>query len=381
MQKLGPALLLAAFSLGGLAEVVVEGTGAGFLVPSFAVCAVAGLLIWRQPHEREVLLGGAASICLASALLTLAAVAHLVPARFSPTEVLGLLTLVLLVSRRRCTGTQESVVLLALVLTAVAAPWREPSATSALAMSVVALAASVSVVAGWSLREGGLAVDRRVAGVLAEQRQGLARDLHDDLAHHVTGIIVAAQAAAVVTGPESAAARAALQRIEQAAVDALESMRSTVALLRVDDQEAVARLSGPEWPWDLISLVKRFGQTTGIRTTLTIRADQVPTEHCQTVHRVTQEALTNVSRHARLVSRADVVIDRDERGLLVLVTDDGAGSREPFSSGGFGLLGIRERARALGGEVRAGRRENGGWQVEVVLPMTENPVREIEFSR
>ncbi|GAB6898746.1 hypothetical protein JCM9957A_18360 [Kineosporia succinea] len=384
LQRIGIQVCVCCLSGVVFGLAVVGGAGVGTclaVAASLAVVAAIWLVVWPRHDARRALLWGSATVSLASWALSLVSAWGGLEGQFSVMEAASLLVLVVLVSRRRSTGRPESAVLVALVLAVVAVPWREPGPHSAFYMSLVAFAAAVSVIIGWSLRESEETGERKLAAVLAAERQDIARDLHDDLAHHVTGILVMAQAAALTTGPDPAA-RAAFDQIERASVEALESMRRIVSVLRIDDGEVAAARRGPDWPADLEALTQRFEHTTGVKTQLTVEVGDVPPVHRQAVLRVIQEALTNVSRHARDVTRAVVRVDRDRRGLRVVVTDDGRAEtgdgprstpRNTATGGGFGLIGLRERAKALGGKVRAGR-SGGGWQVEVSLPLTPDPL-------
>ena len=199
------------------------------------------------------------------------------------------------------------------------------------------------------------------------ERLELAREMHDFVAHHVTGMVVLAQAAQVTnTDPKQAFAD-----IEEAGLAALTSMRRMVKMLRNDDSGAGVNPLG-----DLAQiedLVDRFNRE-GTDTTCFISpelAGNVAPEIAATAHRVVREALTNVRKHARGATRVRVVVAAASgQGLEVSVRDDGRAARGRLaeSGGGMGLLGLGERIEAVGGQLRAQPRPEGGWETAAWLP-------------
>lgn len=210
------------------------------------------------------------------------------------------------------------------------------------------------------------------------ERLAMAADLHDFVAHHVTGILVQAQMAQMMaTDPDQL--RPVLRNIETSATEALASMRRTVGLLR-EAPDHTAAADGTSRPLGdlaaLPSLVEGFGGGP-VGPKVVVRRDpavpdDLPPEVQTAAHRVVQEALTNVRRHAADADEVTVDLVHDGRALTVTVRDDGrGGTRIPQAArgGGFGLVGLTERVTALGGELRAGPRPTGqGWEVTAVLP-------------
>jgi signal transduction histidine kinase len=228
---------------------------------------------------------------------------------------------------------------------------------------------------------------RSVAEARRNQRLELARDLHDFVAHDVSGIVVQAQAGQVVAHRDPAEAVAALERIEEAGLSALSSLdRSLLALREVDEAMADAD-EGSGRPWrrygleDLAELTARFAATGGAEVRLTFDPEglaEVAPEVGETAYRVVAEALTNVRRHAPSATRVDVaarqVGEAAESALVLTIADDGAARAEEALGpvgrrGGSGLIGLRERVERLGGMLTAGARErDAGWVVRAVLP-------------
>jgi signal transduction histidine kinase len=216
-----------------------------------------------------------------------------------------------------------------------------------------------------------LAVRRQamVDRVRRDERLELARELHDVVAHHVTGIVVQAQGAQIVARRHPERLDGSLAGIEAAGSEALAAMRRVVGLLR-DTGDAAPATPGPE---RLDELVRRFeGRGRAVRLRLPHGdEDGWAPEVTSTVYRVVQESLTNISRHAPDARTVTVDVARGADGVTVEVTDDaprGAGVRH---RGGYGLVGMRERVEALGGELRAGPRPGGGWSVLATLPERE----------
>jgi signal transduction histidine kinase len=219
-----------------------------------------------------------------------------------------------------------------------------------------------------------------VADTRREERLAIAADLHDFVAHHVTGILVQTQVARMMAtarpqqGQRDGELDPVLAGIERAATEALASMRRTVGVLRDTTEGADHRPVG-----DLASVAELTGRfaSPGQKVTLhrdPAASDDLPHEVQAAAFRVVQEALTNVRRHAADATEVTVELRDDGAALSVTVTDDGRGAAQlPAAAhgGGFGLVGLRERVTALGGELRTGPGTAGhGWQVRALLPTT-----------
>ncbi|MCY7342648.1 MAG: histidine kinase [Pseudonocardia sp.] len=232
-----------------------------------------------------------------------------------------------------------------------------------------------AVAIGLVLREAD--TRRRVAvdDVRAAERMELARELHDVVAHHVTGIVVAAQAAAVVARSSPDDVDRALSAIETAGADALAAMRSMVGVLRGQDSDG-ARTPGAELR-EVPMLVRRFDPDARL-VRLTgdpgLEHAVLPAGVAATGYRVVQEALTNVRRHAPDAASVEVDVRIREGALLVAVRNDGVPMlpHTPHGgTGGFGLAGMAERVTALDGRLTAGPSAPGVWTVEARLPLRD----------
>ncbi|GAA3094349.1 sensor histidine kinase [Streptosporangium carneum] len=235
-----------------------------------------------------------------------------------------------------------------------------------------------------------------VNSVRRAERLELARELHDLVAHHITGIVVQAQAAKVVAEQKPEAVVPALDAIAGAGADALTSMRRLVSVLRAQDE--AARSPGTTL-MDMRTMVERFsagGPQVVFDIGQGITDDTLAPEVMTTLHRVLQESLTNVRRHAPGTGwvEADLRLSdghdrearpgrdqgsrRDQRPpgaatrrvwLRVRNYGSAVDARISRLGGGFGLVGMAERVEALGGRLTAGHTPEGAWEVLAEFPV------------
>ncbi|MFD9062642.1 sensor histidine kinase [Kitasatospora purpeofusca] len=214
---------------------------------------------------------------------------------------------------------------------------------------------------------------RSVAAARRTQRLELAHDLHDFVAHDVSGMVAQAQAGTVLAAFDPVRAAALFERIEQAGLQALASLDRTVHLLRSEDGDGAERTPQPGLA-ELVELTARFTDSGDVVVRLDAPAEEptVPREVAATAYRIVVEALTNVRRHAPAARVVDVRVRSEGRRLTVRVRDDGGGASSPSGSrrggGGSGLAGLSARVEALGGTLSAGR-EGKGWQVAATMPL------------
>jgi signal transduction histidine kinase len=206
-----------------------------------------------------------------------------------------------------------------------------------------------------------------VEKVRRDERLELARELHDVVAHHITGIVIQAQAAQLVARRSPEKVESSLAGIETAGSDALAAMRRVVGLLR-DADDAAPATPGPE---QLSQMVQRFaGRGPAVHLHLPEGESAWPPEVTSTVHRVVQEALTNVSSHAPRARSVTVTVAEEGDAVTVEVVDDAPTVPARQLRSGYGLIGMRERIEALGGTLRAGPGPEAGWSVVATLPVT-----------
>jgi signal transduction histidine kinase len=201
------------------------------------------------------------------------------------------------------------------------------------------------------------------AQVVAAERTRIARELHDVVAHHLTALIIRAQAADRVSTTQPEVAVESMGWMATTAKEALDAMRQTVHVLR--EEQSLA--PGPSLA-DLPGIAERV-RAAGLDVDLRVPA-ALPVVDAQVelaAVRIAQEALTNVLRHAA-GTRAVVALRPVEGGLWVEVDDDGRGELPPTPTGGHGLLGMRERAVSCGGRLGIERSPLGGWRIRAWLP-------------
>ncbi|WP_433463595.1 sensor histidine kinase [Spirillospora sp. CA-128828] len=364
---LGTALLAA---IAVQAVAVAQTWGGWYWIPGCAAAVAVGapaLLRRRSPAWTAVTgLGVAATTIVATRLA-----GPDLPAEPSPAMALGLAVLVGSALRALPPVPAGAVaggglVVIAAGQLAAGPPSSGDSSVPALD-GVVWLAA---VAAGVSLRLLDARARATAERVRRAERLELARELHDVVAHHITGMLIQAQAAQVVARRNPGEVTGSLVEIEDAGTDALAAMRRVVGLLR-DADDAAPASPGPE---RLGALVERFGRQ-GPPVLLSVADEEAtwPPEVTSTVYRIVQEALTNVLRHAPHARSVGVTVGRDRRGVTVEVVDDGPAGSGRHHRGGYGLIGMRERVETLGGSLSAGPRTGGGWSVRATLPA---PTRE-----
>jgi signal transduction histidine kinase len=204
---------------------------------------------------------------------------------------------------------------------------------------------------------------RSVTAARREQRLRLARDLHDWLAHEMTGIVLAAQAGQL----DGTDAVRTLGEIEEAGARGLAAMDRALRLLRsATDEPADHAVTIAE----VTEVVARFAATSTAEVTSEIADLGVPRpEIVATVHRVVVESLTNVRRHAQDASAVLVRVTRTGTDVVVEVTDRGGRPpRKRGRRGGTGLAGLSEWVGALDGTLTAGPARPNGWTVRAVVP-------------
>src|SRR5579862_3221788 len=201
---------------------------------------------------------------------------------------------------------------------------------------------------------------------VVEERARIARELHDVIAHHVSMIVLQAGAERRLLGDTNASTRDVLETVEQTGRGALTEMRRLLGMLRGDAREPLA----PQPTLDDVPTLVGQLREAGLPVQLHIDGEQrgLPVGIELSAYRIVQEALTNALKHAG-EARASVNIRYGSDSLELEIVDDGTGTSTPVSSGGHGLVGMRERVALYGGRLDAGRRPSGGFSVRVLLPI------------
>lgn len=326
-------------------------------VPARPLAIVVALLVipvlpWRRTHPLPVTaftFGGAM-------------VLHL-PLILDGTKDVGLTAMVCLLlvpyALYRWASGREALIGTAIIAIPAALGFASTETVGDVIGGVTVLVASFAL--GIAMRYRAVARSREVQQVRALERGELARELHDTVAHHVSAIAIQAQAGRAVAAVDPASAVAALAVIEAEASRTLHEMRTMVRVLRdgeateyapqrgIGDLDELTRVSP-------LVAVHRAGDLDGLSQPVDVA-----------VYRICQEAVTNAVRHAVHATEVSVEVSGDAGVVRVRVHDDGDTPR-PAAGAGYGLLGMAERAKLLGGTCAAGPDPRGGWTVAATLP-------------
>jgi signal transduction histidine kinase len=318
--------------------------------------ALAPTLLWRRTHPL-LMVAIAFGACALSPLLTGGEMAEL--------QTMGFLT-VLAYALFRWGSGREMVVGAAIMLGRLAVlVLLDQSGLGQAAVGVLVL--SVAAACGTALRYRARARQRELEKVKLLERERLARDLHDTVAHHVSAIAIRAQAGLATLSVNPDAAADALRVIEAEATRTLAEMRTMVRALRRSETEAAGLAPSPRIA-DVAGLSAGNGRP-GPLVDVAIDGDtaDVSPSVGSAIYRLAQESVTNARRHARHATRIEVRVAADDTSVRLRVTDDGE-SGPAGAAPGYGLIGMTERADLLGGTCEAGPNPGRGWTVTAVLP-------------
>lgn len=199
---------------------------------------------------------------------------------------------------------------------------------------------------------------------VAEERNRLAREMHDTLGHRLTVAAVQLEAAQRLISNEPERATEIIHTVRDQVREALQELRQTVAALR---EPLEADLSLPR---ALLRLATSFEQATNIQVEMKFvsHLPNLPHTHRLAFYRAAQEALTNIQRHAQ-ASRLTLHLEEAGESIRLRVVDDGVGIPAEAESKGFGLRGLQERAQRLGGRLRYGQNPTGGTELALIIPV------------
>jgi signal transduction histidine kinase len=354
----------------------------GPIVALFQVlAAMAAAAVWLPAHEQGSVTLPKVAFWLGIGSLLLTLVISFNSARsgrslefWGLAESLALLGVLFVVARRGRPGW--AVAAIASVGAAVSfiplrGGWEVPEVIFGL---IQALAGTGAIGLGVYLRTIESSRQRAVDAVRAEQRAEFARDLHDFIAHHVTGIVVQAQGAKFIAEQDPKRVLLALEQIEQAGAETMASMRRMVGVLRDPSSKPDAPLAPVAGVPELGLLTEQFTAAGGPLARLHVdgEAGDLPVEVSTSAYRVVMEALTNIRQHATAARVADIWVRRTPDWLLVRIANDGQPPKAatPRERPGYGLVGLTERVRAVGGRITAGPGIEGGWVVDAAFPLS-----------
>jgi signal transduction histidine kinase len=219
---------------------------------------------------------------------------------------------------------------------------------------------------GAAIRYRATARFRETDQVKLREREQLARELHDTIAHHVSAIVIQAQAGRTVVAGNPAAAARALEAIESEASRALAEMRFMVNALRAGEDPDLTPQRGIA---DIPRLARHVGSSPMVAVRVGDGLDDLRPSIGAALYRLAQESITNAIRHARHATRVDVDVAGDSDSIRLTVRDDGdPAAFNATTSAGYGLIGMKERAMLLGGTLEAGPVAGRGWAITAVLP-------------
>lgn len=325
-----------------LLDAVILATSAGELgVGSLGVMLAAYGLARRSPRKPAV-----TALCLGAVVTT----------------VVGGSALLL--------GSRESVLVVILTVVArIALQYAAPAAVAEYFAGRERLADALQEQARMAEHERREQADREVRA----EREALARELHDIAGHHLSGIIVSAQAATALTRSDLDRAREMMQTVQDDARIALADLRRTVGLLRSDD-DAPSSSPSPVPTIAGIGALVDVARERGQRVVLTTFGDAHALGALAetTAYRMVQESLANAARHAPGAACA-VTVRFDADAVEIAVSNESPGERGARATEkpgvGYGLSGMAERAELIGAELSAGPSESGGWTNRLRIPL------------
>ncbi|MFF4351430.1 sensor histidine kinase [Streptomyces sp. NPDC001530] len=372
-------VILQVFLLATLGSATSLREPSGDLIPwwpgALLGCVGSAALWWRRSHPRTVVAVTAAGANAASA------VGYLITPLLLAPLMLALYALARYTNRKTGRITLLAVVAL-LVITAMTTdhyghPW--PLKTIGPAFWVVT---PVAVGTASRLRAAYLEAaharaeyaertrEEEARHRVAEERMRIARELHDVVAHHMALANALAGTAAHLARTHPDQVQRILDDLAGTTSSALRELKATVGLLR--------QVNDPDAPLEPAPGLGRLSDLTtafaaaGLTVTVTTEGDEQPLSPGVdlTAYRIVQEALTNVAKHAAAkTARVKLAYTHDHVTLTVSDDGDAAAPTAPAPGGGFGLMGMRERAQSVGGRLQAGHRPEGGFTVTTELPI------------
>lgn len=347
--------------------VVVAALLEGFLRPevvwrpliTVVIVAIAFTLPWRRVRPLAMLtiaFGSVLVLQLASLVVADGAVISLVSGAF---------VLILVYAVFRWGSGREALGAIGILLLVVVVGYgRDYHSLSELLLELAIL--TIPALVGFAVRAQTTARARDLEQVRLSEREQLARELHDTVAHHVSAMVVRAQAGRVVAASDPSAAVDALTVIEAEGSRTLAEMRILVGALRESDDP---ELLSPKVAADIASLA---GAANGLTVEVSMAGpvDSLHPSVGTALYRIAQESVTNSRRHAVHASAVRIGLDVDAGTAHLTVVDDGERVHGERTGSGYGIVGMRERVALLGGTLTAGPGPDRGWLVDARVPTT-----------
>lgn len=354
--------LVAALTCWSVVEVVLRQDLAPRLLLLPPVLAVLGPLLWRRTHPLV-------AVAVSFGTLTIVDIVRILTG--SQGALLNSISAALILAYalfRWGSGREAAsglgVILLWLAITYVADPMSLAETVAGYAFFLFAAAL------GAAIRYRTKSRIRDIDQAKAREREQLARELHDTVAHHVSGIAIQAQAGRAIAASHPERAIEALAIIEEAATRTLNELRAIVGVLRASQDTEFAPQPGVAE----VEQLATDGQTRPyVKVALSGEFDDLSPAVGAAIYRLAQESITNARRHARHATQVTVAVTGDADRVRLTIDNDGSSGAGGRAPAGYGLVGMRERASLLGGTFHAGPTSERGWRVEAILPRTGMP--------
>ncbi|MFA9443753.1 sensor histidine kinase [Egicoccus sp. AB-alg6-2] len=349
--------LVGAVAVASVVEVGVREDRTGLPV-ALAVSAVVGLtLLWRRTRPL-------AAVAVAFGTLIVFDVARIFVMEASGLASIAAVLVLPYALCRWASGREAGIGLVVIIAWLGITHVADPTSVAEVVAGYGFFLCSAAV--GASIRFHDTTRQRDVEQARLRQRHDLARDLHDAVGHHVSGIVLQAQAGRALADNDPERALTVLATIEEAASRALEEMRAVVGVLRDGNGPDLA----PQPDVHHLEQLARHDGSPRIEVARCGDFADLPQPVGVALYRIAQEAVTNATRHAHNATRVTIEVTDRLGEVRLTVRDDGdpVAVRHPTTGPGFGLVGMRERAALLGGTVHAGPAPDRGWIVDATLP-------------
>lgn len=329
-----------------------------FPVGSVEAVALAFTLLWRRTHPLAML-------ALAFGVSILVHIASVVGRADGPVVFISMVYLLLFVYALARWGSGRDVVIgsaIALAEAGFGGAIDHANPGDAIFGFVILV---FTAVLGALVRLGATSRLRELDQVRLREREQLARELHDTVAHHVSAMVIRAQAGRAVAESRPGAAMEALEIIEAEGSRTLAEMRTMVGALRGRDDADLAPQRGAA---DIGRLARSLGDDPVVEVHLSGDLEDLSASVGATTYRIAEESVTNAMRHARHATRIVVLVTGERDHIRLTVRDDGDPVSTVRSRDGYGVVGMTERATLLGGTLHVGPGPDRGWVVDAALP-------------
>lgn len=350
-------VLLAVITVGAVVEAVLR-TDLEWPGASLVAClGVALTVLWRRTRPLAML-----TVAFATGMAL--GVAGLVAGTATPPglDTMAFVLLLPYALFRWASGRDIAIGVVVMLAAAVIGTATDPGTVGEAIGGVTVLLLSAAI--GGMVRYRGTARGREIEQVKLGEREQLARELHDTVAHHVSAIVIQAQAGRTLAASSPQTAVDVLAVIEAEASRTLDEMRSMVGALRRDTDT-------PLTPQQGIADISRLAASAPPRIAVDVHVDgdlsALEPVVDAAAYRIAQESVTNAIRHASNATRVDIRVVASDGGVQLSVVDDGEHGGAP-GVGGYGLIGMGERAKLLGGTIEAGRMPGRGWRISAEIP-------------